>query len=171
MSLQTDKNDHISGNPNASVELLEYADYQCPYCGQAYYILKEVQEQLGNNLRFVFRNFPIPQLHPYAIHAAIAAEVAGAQGKFWEMHDKLFENQRQLEDQNLMRYAEEIGLDTKRFETDFSKDEYFRKVNHDYETGIQNGVQGTPTFFINGQIFEGNWMDPSFIDYLKSLIP
>jgi len=170
MSLKVNANDHVLGNTNAPIELIEYADYQCPYCQQAYYILKDIQNELGNDLKFVFRNFPLPNLHPHAIHAAVAAETASAQNRFWEMHDTLFENQKNLDDHHLLQYAEEIGLDINRFEKDFGKDPYFQKVNHDYETGVQNNVQGTPTFFINGDIYEGNWMDSSFITYLKSFI-
>lgn len=170
MNLNVNNNDHIQGGSNAPIELIEYADFQCPYCGQAYYILKDIQKQLGDKLKFVFRNFPLPDLHPFAIHAAVAAETAGAQDKFWEMHDILFENQKNLEDFHLIEYAEQIGLDVKRFERDFGKDPYFQKVNRDYESGIHNGVQGTPTFFINGELFDGNWMSPSFAPYLESLI-
>jgi len=170
MSLTTNPQDHIKGNPNASIELIEYADYQCPYCGQAYYILEKIQKELGDKLKFVFRNFPIPQLHPYAVHAAIAAEAAGAQGKFWEMHDILFENQKNLDDNHLVEYAGQIGLDIKRFEEDSSNDQYFQKVNTDYEGGIKLGIQGTPTFFINQKMYEGDWSYPSFIAYLKSLL-
>jgi len=170
MNSMTNHKDHIQGNPNAPVELIEYADYQCPYCKQAYYILKEVRKQLKDDLKFVFRNFPLPELHAHAIHAAIAAEAAGVQDKFWEMHDILFENQKRLDDTYLFDYAKQIGLDTKRFEQDTENEIYFEKVNQDYESGIKNGVQGTPTFFINGEPFQGNWMDPAFIVYLQSFV-
>ena len=162
--------DHVQGNPNASLELMEYADYQCPYCKQAYRILKEVKKQLGNDLKFVFRNFPLPELHAHAIHAAEAAEAAEAQDKFWEMHDMLFENQKMLDDNHLFEYARQIGLDMKQFENDFENNKFFSKVESDYQTGIRHGVEGTPTFFINGKLFEGNWMDPAFIDYLESSV-
>jgi len=162
--------DHIQGNPNASLELIEYADFQCPYCRQAHRILKEVKKQLGNDLKFVFRNFPLAELHAHAIHAAVVAEVAGAQNKFWEMHDMLFENQKRLDDEYLFEYAREIGLDMQQFKNDLEDKKYFEKVESDYETGIQHGVEGTPTFFINGEIFKGNWMDPEFIVYLQSFI-
>ncbi|MDR0743786.1 MAG: DsbA family protein [Tannerella sp.] len=170
MNLKVNYEDHIRGNAGASLELVEYADFQCPYCRQAYNILKEVEKQLGDDLKIVFRNFPLPELHAHAIHAAVAAEAAGAQGKFWEMHDILFENQRKLEDAHLMEYARQIGLDMKQFEEDLEREVFFRKVEFDYKTGTQQGVEGTPTFFINGELFEGNWMDLSFIDYLRSFI-
>lgn len=162
--------EHIQGNANASFELMEYGDFQCPYCKQAYRILKEVKKQLGNDLKFVFRNFPLAELHEHAIHAAVVAEVAGAQDKFWEMHDMLFENQKRLDDESLFGYAQQIGLDMQQFEKDLENKKYFQKVESDYQTGIRQGVEGTPTFFINGELFKGNWMDPSFIDYLQSLI-
>ncbi len=170
MSIQINDKDHIQGNPNAPVELIEYADFQCPYCKQAYYILREVKRQLGSNLKFVFRNFPLPELHPYAIHAAIAAETAAKQGKFWEMHNMLFEKQENLQDNHLLQYAKQIGLDVALFEKEFGEDESVQKVKEDYESGIKNGVEGTPTFFINGEKFEGNWMDPQFINYLQTFI-
>ncbi|MDR2954489.1 MAG: DsbA family protein, partial [Prevotella sp.] len=98
------KDDHVQGKPNAPVELIEYGDYQCPYCGKAYYIIKDIQEKMGDNLKFVFRNFPLTDLHEYALHAALASEAAGLQGKFWEMHDTLFENQRYLNDGDIVKY-------------------------------------------------------------------
>jgi protein-disulfide isomerase len=170
MTQKTQKNDHVEGVNDAPVELMEYADFECPYCGRAYQIVKKIQKELGKNLKFVFRNFPLTQMHPNALHAALAAEAAGAQGKFWEMHDILFENQEYLEDQYILEYAKKIGLDLAKFEKDFSKDEYYQKVKNDYESGVKEGVDGTPTFFINGKKFEGNWMSHEFIDYLKSLI-
>lgn len=170
MNPNKNNKDHVWGNPDGTLELIEYADFQCPYCKQAYRILEEVKKQLGNDLKFVFRNFPLAELHEHAIHAAVVAEIAGAQGKFWEMHDLLFENQKKLDDPYLLQYAEELGLDMKRFEADLEDESFFQKVNHDYQTGIQKGVQGTPTFFINGELFDGNWMDPAFIVYLQSFV-
>src|SRR6202044_1590923 len=101
--------DHAQGPANAPVTLVEYGDYECPYCGQAYPIVKELQKLEGKSLRFVFRNFPLAQVHPHAVHAAYAAEAAAKQGKFWEMHDKLYENQQALEDHDVLMYAREIG--------------------------------------------------------------
>jgi protein-disulfide isomerase len=164
------ENEHVQGASNAPVELVEFADFECPYCGKAYYVVKKAQQELGNNLKFIFKNFPLTEMHPYALHAAVAAEAAGAQGKFWEMHDILFENQDSLEDSDILTYAKEIGLDIARFEKDFGMDEYYEKVKNDYNSGIKKGVNGTPTFFINGKKYEGNWMSYEFIDYLKSLV-
>ena len=108
--------DHVQGPPTAPVTLVEYGDYECPYCGAAYPIVKEVKRRLGDRLRFVFRNFPLGNMHPHAEHAAEAAEAAAAQGKFWEMHDELYEHQRALDDAQLEGYAGAVGLDVERFD-------------------------------------------------------
>src|SRR6267378_3150581 len=107
--------DHASGPETAPVTLLEYGNFECIHCGRAYPVIKQVRELLGNSLRFVFRHFPTVQTHPHSLRAAEAAEAAGAQGKFWEMHDELFTHQRLLEDGDLTRYARHIGLDVERF--------------------------------------------------------
>ncbi len=164
------KNEHVQGAQDARIELLEYGDFECSYCGKAYYIVKKAQKELGTNLKLVFRNFPLTQLHPHALHAALAAEAAGAQGKFWEMHDMLFENQEALEDYNIMNYAKKIGLDIDTFEKDFAKEEFYQKVKNDYDSGVEADAEGTPTFFINGKKYDGNWMTENFINYLKSLV-
>jgi protein-disulfide isomerase len=113
-----DDRDHIQGRADAAVTLVEYGDYECPYCGAAYPIVKELQARMGDRLRFVFRNFPISTSHPHAEQAAEAAEAGAAQGRFWAMHDLLYENQRQLRDQDLHRYAEQLGIDVERFDKD-----------------------------------------------------
>ncbi len=168
MNVKLNDTDHVQGAENAPIVLIEYADYQCPYCGKSYYIIKKAQEKLGDKLKFVFRNFPITELHENAVSAAIAAEAAGKQGKFWEMHDMLFENQQYLNEYNIMEYAQKLNLDISRFESDYDSVDCVTKVQNDLNSGLELGVQGTPTFFINGQRFEGNWMDPDFIDRLKS---
>ncbi len=170
MELKITNRDHFQGSASAPVELVEYADFQCPYCSKAYYIIKQIREDLKDDLRFVFRNFPIPQLHVNAVHAALAAEAAGKQGKFWEMHDLLFENQEYLNDYNLWEYAEEINLDVSRFEADFTSKECFQKVQNDYDGGLEMGVQSTPAFFINGERYEGDWTTYEFISHLKSYV-
>ena len=161
--------DHYEGSENAPIELVEYGDYQCPNCGHAYPIIKSIQKKLGNKLKFVFRNFPLAEAHPDATHAAIAAETASSQNKFWEMHDIIFENQERLDDTHLVRYAEKIGLDIKQFETDFEKPEFAEKVENDFESGIHSGVNGTPSFFINGQKYNGDWDEKPFLAYLETL--
>ena len=160
--------DHIQGNVNAPVELIEYGDYECPYCKEAFYAVKKIQQELGDNLKFIFRNFPLVEMHPYALHAAIAAEVAGAHGKFWEMNDLLYENQDNLEDSDLLKYAKDLNING--FSEDFEKYDFYKKIENDYNSGIEKGVQGTPAFFVNGKMYESNWMTDEFIHYLKSLI-
>jgi protein-disulfide isomerase len=142
--------DHIQGPADASVTLLEYGDYECPYCGAAYPIVKEVQDRMGDRLRFVFRNFPITTSHPHAEQAAEAAEAAGSQGRFWEMHDTLYENQRRLGDDDLRSYAARIGLDLESFERDVAEHVHAPRVREDFMSGVRSGVNGTPTFYING---------------------
>jgi protein-disulfide isomerase len=149
--------DHILGPETASVTLVEYGDYECPYCGLAHPIVKELLRRLGDQLRFVFRNFPLTQVHPHAEHAAQAAEAAGRQGKFWEMHDYLFEHQDALDDVHLVQYAIDLNLDLPRFEQDFGDPAIIEHIREDILSGIQSGVNGTPTFFINGVRHDGSF--------------
>lgn len=169
-TVKVNSTDHVSGSLSAPILLVEYADYQCPYCGQAHTIIQKLRRRFGDKLTFVFRNFPLEQLHAHAIHAAIAAEAAALQGKFWEMHDILFENQRHLDDSSLLLYAEKIGLDLSRFKEDFGNEQVIKKVEDDMESGDKAGVEGTPSFFVNGKFFNGNWTSPEFEEYLESLI-
>ena len=148
-------NDHVQGPAKAPVTIVEYGDYECPYCGQAYSITKALQERLGDQLRFVFRNFPLAEAHPHAEHAAEAAEAAAAQGKFWEMHDLLYENQDALEDEDLVRYAQTLRLDVPRFVKGMEEHRYEDRVREDFSSGVRSGVNGTPTFFINGVRHDG----------------
>ena len=149
--------DHIQGNPNAPVTLLEYGDYGCPFCGAAYYVVKQAQQRMGDQLCFVFRNFPLTQIHPHAEHAAEAAEAAGGQGRFWEMHDTLYEHQNALDDLHLVQYAADVGLDIVRFEVDMAAHTYAPRVREDFMSGVRSGVNGTPTFFINGLRHDGSY--------------
>jgi protein-disulfide isomerase len=146
----SDERDHIQGPAAAPVTLLEYGDYECPYCGAAYPIVKQVQAQLGDQLRFVFRNFPITTSHPHAEQAAEAAEAAAAQDRFWEMHDHLYEHQRRLGEADLRGYARELGLDVDRFSDDLAQHVHAARVREDFMSGVRSGVNGTPTFYING---------------------
>mgnify|MGYP005909459901 CR=1 FL=1 len=171
MSLHVTEKDHILGPAEAPIEIVEYADYQCPYCKKAFYIMQDILKEQGDNIRFVFRNFPLEEVHPYALHAAIAAEAASGQGKFWEMHDILLENQRELDDAHLIEYARIIDMDVEKFRHDFSLESYVRKVQEDYASGEKNGVDSTPTFFVNGRKYEGNWTTAEFPEYLRSLLP
>jgi protein-disulfide isomerase len=159
--------DHIQGKNTASLELVEYGDYQCPHCGHAYPIIKNLQQSLGADLKFVFRNFPLSEIHPDAFNAAVAAEAAGLQGKFWEMHDIIFENQQELDLESLFLYAKKIGLDVKRFKNDMQKDTLANKVEQDFESGVRSGVNGTPSFFINGKKYDGDWEEDVFTEFLK----
>src|SRR5258706_8472786 len=128
LTLSPNKTDHIQGNNDAPVTLVEYGNYECPYCGQAYPIVKELQKLEGKSLQFVFRNFPLTQAHPHSLHAAYAAEAAAKQGKFWEMHDKLYENQQALEDHDLLMYARDLGLNTSQFVKDMNASKIMERV-------------------------------------------
>jgi protein-disulfide isomerase len=151
--------DHTAGPADAPVTLVEYGDYECPYCGMAYPIVKAAQRRLGAELRFAFRNFPLKEIHPHAEHAAEAAESAAAQGKFWEMHDAIFEHQHALEDADLVAYAAARGLEAERIGGDIANGTYAKRVREDFRSGVRSGVNGTPTFFINGERYEGPWAD------------
>jgi protein-disulfide isomerase len=146
----SDDRDHIQGPADAAVTLIEYGDYECPYCGAAYPIVKEVQARMAERLRFVFRNFPISTAHPHAEQAAEAAEAAATQGSFWEMHDLLYENQQRLRDEDLRSYAEKLGLDVERFVRELAEHVHADRVHEDFMSGVRSGVNGTPTFYING---------------------
>jgi protein-disulfide isomerase len=149
--------DHIQGAAEAPATLLEYGDYECPFCGAAYPIVKEVQSRLGDRLRFVFRNFPITTSHPHAELAAEAAEAADAQRKFWEMHDLLYESQQHLEAADLHRYAEQLGLDVGRFDNELARHVHAERVREDFMSGVRSGVNGTPTFYVNGVRHDGDY--------------
>jgi len=164
--IQPNNEDHIQGKEKSSITLVEYGDFQCPYCKEAYPIVKEIQKIKGDILRFVFRNFPLSEIHSYALHAAYAAEAAGKQNKFWEMHDILFENQENLKDSDLRLYSEKLSLDMDQFTKDMNSDEVAKKVETDIMGGIKSGVNGTPTFFINNIRFDG----PSELDSLLEAI-
>lgn len=148
--------DHAEGPADAPVTLVEYGDYQCPYCGAAYPVVKRLQKALGKKLRFVFRNFPLTQAHPYALIAAETAEAAANQGKFWEMHDLLFEQQASLEPDIIPAWAEKLGLDLERLGNDIVQGVVEKQIQEDRQSGIRSGVNGTPTFFINGVRHDGS---------------
>jgi protein-disulfide isomerase len=150
LTVPVGERDHIQGPDSAPVTLVEYGDFECPYCGRAYPIVKALQERLGDRLRFVFRNFPLNNAHPHAEHAAEAAETAAAQGRYWEMHDRLYEHQRALDDAHLERYAADVGLDVARFNREMEAGEHRPRVREDFLSGVRSGVNGTPTFFVNG---------------------
>jgi protein-disulfide isomerase len=147
--------DHIQGPIDAPIMLVEYGDYECPYCGEAYPVVKAIQERLGERLCFAFRNFPLVNAHPHAEHAAEAAEAAGAQGRFWEKHDKIYENQGALDDENLAEYAAALGLDSRRLIADVLAGLHTPRVREDFKSGVRGGVNGTPAFFVNGVRHDG----------------
>jgi len=161
--------DHTAGPDDAPVTLVEYGDYECPFCGRAHPVVKAVQRELEGQLRFVFRNFPLAEAHPHALLAAQAAEAAGAQGRFWEMHDKIFENQEALELSDIVGYAQSLGLDITQFQADLEAGTFAKKVREDFRSGVRSGVNGTPTFFINGSRYDGSWANvESFISALRA---
>ena len=147
--------DHVTGPATAPVTLVEYGDFECPSCRKAWPMVKELQGRLGGDLRFVFRHFPLTKIHPNAGHAAEAAEAASAQGAFWPMHDRLFERQFALEDDNLIEYATDLGLGGDRMRAALEGGTYRSRVKEDVLSGIKSGVNGTPTFFINGERYDG----------------
>jgi protein-disulfide isomerase len=146
--------DHVLGPPDAAVTLVEYGDFECEFCGRAYPELKRLLKQVGGKVRFIFRHFPIPEEHPHAQHAAEVAEAAAAQGKFWEMHDLLYEHQSALADEDLLRYARQLGLDMARIQRELAAHTYAPVVRQDFMGGVRSGVSGTPRFFINGRRHE-----------------
>ena len=163
--------DHIHGENSAIIELVEYGDYQCPHCKKAYPIVKRLQEKLGEKMKFVFRNFPLAKIHPEATMAAIATEAAALQGKYWEMHEIVFENQEQLDKSSLLQYALTLQLNMPQFEKDMARQELTHKVEADFESGIRSGVNATPTFFINGEKYNNGWEGDRMLVYIQSNYP
>jgi protein-disulfide isomerase len=162
--------DHVRGTKNAPVTLVEYGDYECPYCGQAHYIVQQLEGMLADSMRFVFRNFPLTTVHPHAEVAAEAAEAAGGQRKFWPMHDVLFENQEALEIDDLLQYATQLELDVPRFARDLEEHRYADRVREDFLGGVRSGVNGTPTFFINGFRHDGSFDLQSLLDTINQIL-
>ena len=159
--------DHALGRADAPVTLVEYGDYECPHCGRAHPIVKRVLKRLGADVRFVFRNFPLGELHPHAIDAAKAAEAAGLQDEFWPMHDRLFEHQAALRHPDLVAHAKHLGLDTARFASDLASDAIEERVRSDFASGARSGVNGTPTFFIDGVRYDESWDEESLAEALR----
>ncbi|GAC1425097.1 MAG: hypothetical protein NVS4B11_36250 [Ktedonobacteraceae bacterium] len=162
-----ERRDHAKGPSNAPVTLVEYGDFECPDCGAVYPTINELEKRMGNHLRFVYRYYPLVESHPHAEHAAEVAEAAAAQGKFWEMYDKLYQNQRHLSDNNLMQYAESIGLDTKLLDREMQNGTYTKRIEDDLDSGDQSGLAGTPTFYINGKYYDGVYNVDAFQEALE----
>ncbi len=160
------RQDHGKGPDDAPITLMEYGDYQCAYSKAAEPVVKAIQRRLEGRLHYVFRHFPLRSIHPDAQEAAEAAEAAGAQGAFWEMHEKLFQNQVFLDQESLLRHAEDLGLDVRRFQSDLKSGRFHDKVRKDFTSGVQNGVNSTHAFFINGRRYEG---EPTADGLLKDL--
>jgi len=150
-----DEKDHVIGSATAPVTLVEYGDYECPDCLNTQPIVAELRKRQGDKLRFVFRHFPRSSVHPHASAAASAAEAAGEQDKFWEMHETLFKHQKEFGEIDLSHLALGLGLEIYRFESSLGRDMHRRRINDDYDSGVRSGVKGTPTFFINGVRYEG----------------
>lgn len=169
LTVPVSKDDHIQGNINAPIVLVEYGDFECVHCGRAYLIIKKIQKHLGKNLAFVYRSFPLTEIHPHAEHAAEAAEIADAANKFWEYHDVLFKHQDALNDSSLSSYAYDLGIDSDDFLHGLEGEEYKDKVQQVFMAGVESGVNGTPTFFVNGSRYDGDWEYEPFMEYLSSL--
>ena len=163
--------DHIEGPIDAPITLLEYGDYECPYCGEAYPVIKAIQKQLGNRLCFAFRNFPLSNAHPHALHAAAAAEAAGAQGRFWEMHNLLYHNQSALEDEDFARYAAMLAINPERLMREVMSDAHVLRIREDFRSGARNGVNGTPSLFINGVLYEADIQVEEVLAALTKKLP
>jgi protein-disulfide isomerase len=149
------EHDHVRGPAQAPVTLVEYGDFQCPFCGQAYWVLESLEQRFRRDLRFVFRHFPMPEIHPYALVAAKTAEDAAAEGRFWDMHGLLFRNQEHLAPPWLVRYGQQLDLDLDELSATLETERYDDRIRSDFMGGVRSGVNGTPCLFINGQRFNG----------------
>src|ERR1700761_7187205 len=170
LSLPVTDKDHRQGDPEAPCVLIEYGDYQCPSCGQAYPIVKRVQKHFGKRLAFVFRNFPLTQIHQYAEVAAETAEFAAAHDKFWPMHDLIYENQDRLDNELLAELAEQLKLDPAALEEALDSKQFASRVKSDFSSGVRSGVNGTPTFFINGQRHDGRYDYESLVAAVEEVL-
>jgi protein-disulfide isomerase len=161
--------DHLAGSLDAPMSLLEYGDYECPHCGAAHVVVKEIQRRLGPELVFAFRNFPLAGAHPHSVRAAEGAEAAGGQERFWPMHDQLFEHQNMLDDHSILRHAVSAGVaDLDRFANDLAEHRYLPRIRADVASGARSGVNGTPTFFINGVRHQGGYDVASLMQGLSA---
>src|SRR6266849_6193748 len=168
LAVPVSERDHRQGPATAAVTLVQYGDYECPYTRLSTTIVRAIQQQLGDQLRFVFRNFPLTEIHPHALHAALAAEAAAAQGKFWQMHDAIFHHQHTLEDSDLEQFAEAVGLDMQQYARALAEQRALARIEEDVEGGERSGVQGTPTFFINGVLYRGSWEQDALLAALQA---
>jgi len=163
-----EKVDHVRGSPVGRL-IIEYGDYECPYSRQAFHAIQHVERQLGGNMRFAFRHFPLTSIHPHALAAAAAAEAGALQGRFWDMHELLFHRQKALEDSDLLGYAAQLGLDVAAFDRDRASTAVAERISRDVDSGLASGqVLGTPTLFIDGVVHRGGY-DP--LALLAALAP
>lgn len=163
------QNDHLQGHPDAAIQLVEYGDFECIHCRRASGIIRKIQRHLGPDLCFVFRSFPLSESHPHANHAAQAAEIAAENGRFWEYHDQLYSNQEYLDDQSLVSYATDLGLNGHEFEKKLREERYHDTIQEIFIGGVESGVNGTPSFFVNGSRYDGSWEYEPFMEYLSGL--
>jgi len=168
LHIPVNEGDQKQGSMDSSVVLVEYGDYECPHCGAAYPIIKQLQSHFGRELLFIFRNFPLAEIHPHALIAAYVAEAAGLQRKFWKLHDLIYENQANLSQRRLIALAESAGVDVDKLVKDMSSFPIIEKVENDMEGGARSGVNGTPTFFINGNRYNGYY---DFDSLKQALVP
>jgi len=157
LTVPVNGSDHALGPITAPVTLVEYGDFECPHCGRAYYVVKSLKVRLGPHLRIIFRHFPLTTIHPHAFRAAEATEAAAAQDAFWPMHDTLYEHQESLDQASLVRAAATMGLERRRFVDELERGVYAQRVREQFMTGVRSGVNGTPTFFINGFRHNGGY--------------
>jgi protein-disulfide isomerase len=170
LSVPVSEIDHTLGPAHAPVTLVEYGDFECPICKQAAPAVKLILKHFYGKLRVVYRHFPQEEVHPHALQAALAAEAAGGQGKFWLMHDLLFENQSHLKPQHLRSYAEQLELDMVRFDADMEDELYLQRIREHTDGGMPSGVRATPTFFINGRIHDASFGMQSLMDGIDAAL-
>jgi protein-disulfide isomerase len=170
LTVPVSEREHVLGPETAAVTLVEYGDYECPYCGAAHPSVAKVREILGDGLQFAYRHFPLSEVHHHALPAAEAAEAAGVQGRFWEMHDLLFANQRALGLDQLVGYAAVLGLDLERFARDLEQHTHEPRIREDFMSGVRSGVNGTPTFFVNGVRHNGGYDPESLLEAIREVV-
>jgi len=170
LSVSISPDDHIQGEPDAACSLVEYGDYECPSCAQIQPVIKRLQRHFGKRLSFVFRNFPLSELHPWAEPAAEAAEFAGSHGKFWEMHDLLFQNQAILSETLLLEMADGLGLSRAQLRAALQAERFRSRIRTDFEAGVRSGVNGTPTLFVDDKRYDGSLDSDSLIDAINQAL-
>ena len=169
LTVAVNEDDHVQGADDAPVTLVEYGDYECPSCGDAYTVVKRVQKHFGPKLRFVYRNFPLEQ-HEFAMPAAETAEFAASEGKFWEMHDALYENQVAMDEDLFPKLGKKLGLDTEGLMDALEEEQFAAHIEADMKSGEASGVRGTPTFYINGHRQDGSFAYDTLTDAVNAAL-